>query len=86
MAVDDQTYFLRRAKEEEAAARAATNPVVSDRHSEFACVYRMRLLYVDREMKSEAAPTVDPSDSEPFIAAPESAPDHAMPAMKIFVR
>lgn len=40
--MDDQTYYRRRAREEEEAARIATCREVRDRHEEFASAYRMR--------------------------------------------
>lgn len=40
--MDDQTYYCRRAREEEEAARIATCREVRDRHEEFASAYRLR--------------------------------------------
>ena len=55
--MDDQTYYRRRAREEEQAARIATCREVRDRHEEFASAYRLRarLLFL--------CPADEPSDT-----------------------
>ena len=70
MAWDDRAYFLKRAKEEEAAVIVASNPSARSRHAELASIYRMRTQYLEREARGEPPPAVALPDSEPFIAAP----------------
>ena len=70
MPSDDKTYFLKRAREEEAAIRAASNPTVRARHEELASSYRLRLQYVDREAPVGRPLGLALADSDPFIAAP----------------
>jgi len=40
--MDDQTYYLRRVRQEDEAARAATCREARDRHDELASAYRFR--------------------------------------------
>jgi hypothetical protein len=87
MASDDRTYFLKRAKEEEAAVCAATNPSARARHEELASSYRMRFLYLDREAKGQPAPALALPEIQPFIAAPEPVAESShVPPIEILVR
>jgi hypothetical protein len=68
MTADDRDYFLRRASEEDEAARASASLAARWRHEELASLYRVRVLTFDRKIiESEASGIV-----EPFILVPAS--------------
>jgi hypothetical protein len=68
MTADDRDYFLRRASEEDEAARASGSPTARWRHEELASLYRARVLTIDRTIiENEASGVVDP-----FILVPAS--------------
>ena len=73
MTADDRDYFLRRASEEDDAARASDSLTARWRHEELANLYRARVLTIDRTIiENEASGVV-----EPFIivpASPQTAP------------
>lgn len=53
--MDDQTYYRRRTREEEEAARIATCREARDRHDELASAYRLRarLLFLLHRRRTE---------------------------------
>jgi hypothetical protein len=66
MHADDRDYYLRRATEEDEAARVATSLVARWRHEELASLYRMRVLTFDRTViEDETA-----GCTQPFILVP----------------
>lgn len=66
MNADDRDYFLKRASEEDEAARASVSLAARWRHEELANLYRMRVLAFDRTViEEEAAESV-----QPFILVP----------------
>ena len=68
MNADDREYFLRRASEEDEAARASLSLTARWRHEELASLYRLRVLAFDRSANEE-----DPSEvAQPFILVPGS--------------
>jgi hypothetical protein len=68
MNADDRDYYLRRASEEEEAARASVSLAARWGHEELASLYRMRVLAFDRSAVED-----DPSGvAEPFILVPGS--------------
>ena len=71
MPTDDRAYFLRRAREEEAAIRAATNMAARGRHEEMASSYRMRVVYLDHDVSVEPPLDIALCD-EPFVAKSEA--------------
>lgn len=68
MNADDREYFLRRASEEEEAARASVSLTARWRHEELASLYRMRVLAFDQSAIENDSPGV----AEPFILVPGS--------------
>ena len=68
MTADDRDYFLRRASEEDEAARASDSLAARWRHEELASLYRARVLTFERTIiENEASGIV-----EPFILVPAS--------------
>ena len=68
MTADDRDYFLRRASEEEEAARTSASLAARWRDEELASLYRTRVLTFDRTIiENEASGIV-----EPFILVPAS--------------
>lgn len=66
MHADDRDYYLRRASEEDEAARLATSLAARWRHEELASLYRMRVLTFDRTLiEDETAGRI-----QPFILVP----------------
>ena len=64
----DRDYYLRRASEEDEAARASVSLAVRWRHEELASLYRMRVLAFDRSMIEDEASGI----AQPFILVPAS--------------
>jgi hypothetical protein len=50
MKADDRDYYLRRASQEDEAARDAVSLAARWRHEELASLYRMRVLVFDRSV------------------------------------
>lgn len=68
MTADDRDYFLRRASEEDEAARASASLAARWRHEELASLYRIRVLTFDRTIiEGEAS-----GATVPFILVPAS--------------
>lgn len=66
MNADDRDYFLRRASQEDEAARAAISLSARCLHEELASLYRMRVLAFDRRIIEEEASGI----AQPFILVP----------------
>jgi hypothetical protein len=61
MNADDRDYYLRRASQEDEAARAAVSLSARWRHEELASLYRTRVLVLDRAViEDEAGGIVQP--------------------------
>jgi hypothetical protein len=73
MTADDRDYFLRRASEEDEAARVSASLAARWRHEELASLYRMRVLTFDRTIIEDEASGI----VEPFILVPASAQTEA---------
>ena len=67
MQSDDRDYYLRRASEEDEAARAAASLSARWRHEELASLYRMRV-----SLLGPANGVPDVSVESPFIIPPPS--------------
>lgn len=66
MTAEDRDYYLRRADEEDVAARNAASLAARWRHEELASLYRMRVAAFERgSVEGEAARVV-----QPFILVP----------------
>lgn len=61
MTADDRNYYLKRASDEDEAARLSCSLAARCRHEELASLYRMRVLNFDRTIiEDEASGIVEP--------------------------
>ena len=68
MTAEDRNYYLKRAEEEDAAARASVSLAARWRHEELASLYRTRILVLSRGVIEEDADGI----AEPFILVASS--------------